>query len=70
MKRLIGILRSPRLRELFVYGVVGVLTTAINYAVYAGGTRGLAALLGIAPDHGVRGAMVSEYRKYSFQSGH
>ena len=53
MKRLIGILRSPRLRELFVYGVVGVLTTAINYAVYAGGTRGLAALLGIAPDHGV-----------------
>lgn len=53
MKRLKELLRSPRVRELFVYGVVGALTTAINYGVYAGGTRGLAALLGIAPDHGV-----------------
>ena len=53
MKRLNELLRSPRMRELIVYGVVGVLTTAINYAVYALGTRGLAALLGIAPDHGV-----------------
>lgn len=51
MKRLISLLRNDRLRELFVYGAVGVLTTAINYGVYAGGTRGLAALLGIAPDH-------------------
>ena len=46
-------IRGPRFRELFIYGVVGVLTTAINYAVYAGGTRGLGALLGIEPDHGV-----------------
>lgn len=53
MKRWIALLRSARFRELFVYGVVGVLTTAINYAAYAGGTRGLAALMGIAPDHGV-----------------
>lgn len=53
MKRLFEIIKSPRFRELFVYGVVGVLTTAINYAVYAGGTRGIAALLGIAPDHGI-----------------
>lgn len=53
MKRLISLLRSDRFRELFVYGVVGVLTTAINYGVYAGGTRGLGALLGIAPDHAV-----------------
>lgn len=53
MKRLIEFIRSPRFRELFVYGVVGLMTTAINYAVYAGGTRGLAALLGVAPDHGV-----------------
>ena len=43
---------SLRFRELFVYGVVGVLTTAINYAVYALSSRGIAALLGIAPDHG------------------
>ena len=53
MKRLMQFLKGERFRELFVYGVVGVLTTAINYAVYAGGTRGLAALLGIAPDHGM-----------------
>lgn len=53
MKRLISMLRSERFRELFTYGVAGVLTTAINYGVYAGGTRGLGALLGIAPDHGV-----------------
>ena len=45
------ILKNERFRELFVYGVVGVLTTAINYAVYAGGTRGMAKLLGVAPDH-------------------
>lgn len=53
MKRLLSILRSNRFRELLTYGIAGVLTTAINYGVYAGGTRGLAALLGIAPDHGV-----------------
>ena len=53
MNALIRFIKSPRFRELFGYGVVGVLTTAINYAVYAGGTRGIAALLGIAPDHGV-----------------
>ena len=40
MKRIFDILKSPRFRELFVYGVVGVLTTAINYAVYAGGADG------------------------------
>lgn len=51
MKRIWNILNDPRFRELLIYGVVGVLTTAINYGVYAGGTRGTAALLGIAPDH-------------------
>ena len=51
MKRIIDFIRSPRLRELFIYGVVGVLTTVINYAVYAGGTRGIGALLHIRPDH-------------------
>ena len=53
MNALIRFLKGPRFHELFGYGVVGILTTAINYAVYAGGTRGIAALLGIAPDHGV-----------------
>lgn len=51
MKQLIAFIKSERFRELFVYGVVGVLTTAINYGVYAGGTRGAAAMLSIAPDH-------------------
>lgn len=53
MKCLMDFVRGERFRELFVYGVAGVLTTAINYAVYAGGTRGIATLLGIAPDHGL-----------------
>lgn len=53
MQRLNRFLKSPRFHELFVYGIVGVLTTAINYGVYAGGTRGMAALMNIAPDHGV-----------------
>ena len=53
MKWIRDLLKRPRMRELFVYGVVGVLTTLINYAVYAVGTRALAALLDIAPDHSV-----------------
>lgn len=44
-------MKGPRFRELFIYGVVGALTTAINYAVYSAGTRGLAAILGMRPDH-------------------
>ena len=51
MQRLRALLRSDRFREIFVYGVVGVLTTAINYGLYAGVSRGAAALIGIAPDH-------------------
>ena len=51
MQRLRALLRSDRFREVFVYGIVGVLTTAINYGFYAGVSRGLAALLGVAPDH-------------------
>lgn len=53
MQFLKKIWNNQRLRELFTYGVVGVFTTALNYAVYAGGTRGTAALLGIEPDHGL-----------------
>ena len=53
MKRLTAFIRSERFRELFIYGIVGILTTAINYIVYFAGTRGPAALLGIAPDHAI-----------------
>lgn len=52
MKRIVNWIRSPRFRELFVYGVVGVLTTTVNYLVYVAVSRGGAALLGVAPDHG------------------
>ena len=51
MQRLRALLKSERFREIFVYGVVGVLTTVINYVAYFSGSRGLAAILGIAPDH-------------------
>ena len=51
MNRLKEFLRSDRFRELFVYCVAGVLTTAINYGVYAGITQGWAAITGGAPDH-------------------
>ncbi len=53
MKRIKAYLKNERFREIFIYGIVGVLTTAINYGVYAGGTRGLARLLAIPPDHGI-----------------
>ena len=52
MRRLRAFLCGERFREVFIYGVVGVLTTVINYGVYAGVSRGLAALLHVAPDHG------------------
>ena len=51
MKRLKEFLRSDRFRELFVYCVAGVLTTVINYGVYAGITQGWAAITGGAADH-------------------
>ena len=51
MQRLRALLRSERFREIFVYGVVGVLTTVVNYAVYFVAGRGVGALLGVAPDH-------------------
>ena len=31
MNKLLASLKGERFRELFVYGVVGILTTAINY---------------------------------------
>ena len=51
MNRLKDFLRGERFRELFIYGVVGVLTTAINYGVYIGLTQVWSALVGCAPDH-------------------
>ena len=51
LKSLRAILYRLRLRELIAYGIVGVLTTVVNYVMYAGVSRGAAALLGIAPDH-------------------
>ena len=53
MQRLRALLKSDRFREIFVYGVVGGLTTVLNYAAYFLVGRGLAALLGLAPDHAV-----------------
>ena len=51
MNRLKDFLRSDRFRELFVYSVVGALTTALNYGIYIVVTQGWAALTGSAPDH-------------------
>ena len=51
MQQIRALLKNERFREIFVYGVVGILTTVINYVAYFAGSRGLAAILGIAPDH-------------------
>ena len=51
MQKLRALLYRLKLRELIAYGIVGVLTTAVNYVMYAGVSRGAAALLGVAPDH-------------------
>lgn len=53
MDRIKKLIRSEGFRELFVYAVVGVLTTLINYAVYFIASRLGALMLGIAPDHPV-----------------
>ena len=51
MKRLKQFLKSDKFRELFVYCVVGGLTTAVNYVSYIAVTRGIGAAMDIAPDH-------------------
>lgn len=53
IKKIKEILRNDRIRELIVYGIVGVLTTVISYVIYFAITRGVAALKGIAPDGAV-----------------
>lgn len=49
--KLMMLLRSERFRELFVYGVVGVITTAINWGVYTILSWGCGALFGISPEN-------------------
>lgn len=47
MMKLKTFLRSERFRELFFYGVVGVITTAINWGVYVAVSRGTNLLTGV-----------------------
>ena len=51
MQKIREFLKSERFRELFVYLVVGVLTTAVNYAVYFVVTRGWHLLTGTPVEH-------------------
>lgn len=53
MDRIKKLIRSEGFRELFIYAVVGVLTTLINYAVYFIVSRLGALIFGIAPEHPV-----------------
>lgn len=48
MKRLIAFLKGDQFRELFIYGIVGLLTTAVNWLGYAAFSRGLAGVLGVS----------------------
>lgn len=47
MMKLKAFLRSERFRELFFYGVVGVITTGINWGVYVAVSRGASLLTGV-----------------------
>jgi len=51
MDRIKKLIKSEAFRELFVYGVVGVLTTVVNYVVYFGVTRLAALVAGVTPEH-------------------
>lgn len=53
MKRLESFLRGERFREIFTYGIVGVITTAINWAVYFLFSRLCALLLGVPVENAV-----------------
>lgn len=53
MQKIKNIIKSDRFREIFVYGIVGVLTTVISYGTYFVVTRGFAAITGTAPDGAV-----------------
>ncbi len=51
MQKIREFIKSERFRELFVYLVVGVLTTAVNYVVYFVVTRGWHLIAGTPVDH-------------------
>ena len=51
MGRIKKLIKSEAFRELFVYGIVGVLTTVVNYVVYFAVTRLAALITGAAPEH-------------------
>ena len=53
MDRIKKLIKSEGFRELFVYGIVGVLTTVVNYVVYYAVTRLAALITGAAPEHAV-----------------
>ena len=51
--KLKAFLRSERFRELFFYGVVGLITTAVNWGVYTLVSRLSASLLGIPVENAI-----------------
>lgn len=51
MNRIKQLIKSEAFRELFVYGVVGVLATVVNYVVYFAVTRLVALIAGVSPEH-------------------
>ena len=51
MNRIKKLIKSEGFRELFVYGIVGVLTTVVNYVVYFAVTRLAALVAGVSPEH-------------------
>ena len=51
MEKIKKLIKSNAFRELFIYGVVGVLTTVVNYIAYFASTRIGAMICGVSPDH-------------------
>lgn len=51
--KLKAFLRSDRFRELFFYGIVGLITTAVNWGVYTLISRLSASLLGIPVENAI-----------------
>ncbi len=51
MDRIKKLIKSEGFRELLIYGIVGVLTTVVNYVVYFAVTRLAALAAGVSPEH-------------------
>lgn len=47
IKKIMDMLRSERIRELITYGIVGLITTAVNWLAYVGISRGVSLLSGV-----------------------